>query len=51
MILAGFQKAATDSMLQYFKPMTEDVFRPKSELQDEDMYIAPGLTKSKFRKY
>lgn len=45
-IFASFQKASTDSMLKFFKPMTEDVFRPKSELQDEDMYIAPGLTKS-----
>lgn len=46
LILADFQKPSTDYMLPFFKPSTEDVFQPKSELQDEDMYIAPGMTKS-----
>ena len=40
------QKSSTDYLLPFFKPSTEDVFQPKSELQDEDMYMAPGMTKS-----
>ena len=44
------QKSSTDYLLPFFKPSTEDVFQPKSELQDEDMYMAPGMTKSEFSK-
>lgn len=44
------QKSSTDYVLPFFKPSTEDVFHPKSELQDEDMYMAPGMTKSEFSK-
>ncbi|XP_076099182.1 hypoxia-inducible factor 1-alpha-like isoform X1 [Mytilus galloprovincialis] len=49
LILAGFQKEIKeDSMLKFFKPSTEDVFQPKSEINQEemDMYMAPGMTNS-----
>ena len=51
LILAGFQKEIKeDSMLKFFKPSTEDVFQPKSEINQEemDMYMAPGMTNSKY---